>query len=214
MNKNPPIRNDGRRADIKSAPTAKLTNDITMGDIKMQYPQRKNIRLVGYDYLLPGYYFITICTYQRAHLFGKISVGADFTSARAPKTSPSPEMIFNEIGAMVNNIFLLMQKEITSVRFHEYVIMPNHIHCIIQLLPKTDGPSGNKSLPDIIKIFKGRTAAHYNNWIKRNLFQAEAARLWQRGYYEHIIRDETELFNIAQYIVTNPAKWTNDKYYE
>ncbi|SHJ86689.1 REP element-mobilizing transposase RayT [Geosporobacter subterraneus DSM 17957] len=172
-------------------------------------PRRKNLRLKNYDYSQPGYYFVTICTENRRNLLCNI-VGND-----APVV---PSEIGNEIIQCWENISLLYE----NVKTDGFCIMPNHIHGIIviedtkpqPLSEKTYGfqsaeRRGRRSLPDIIKDFKSVTARQYNKLVEIEFRNT----LWQKSYYEHIIRNELELQEIREYIVNNPVKWVEDEYY-
>lgn len=87
-------------------------------------PQRKSIRLKEYDYSLVGYYFITICTQDRECILSRINVGAGLVPARTELT---------DIGKIVKNIYLELENTFCNVKLHEYVIMPNHMHGIIEI---------------------------------------------------------------------------------
>ena len=174
--------------------------------------RRKQIRLKEYDYSQNGYYFVTICAKDRQQLFGEI-VGADSLSAR-----------------IVRKAFIETIEKYEYVNCPIYVIMPNHIHCIIAI-EKDDTPkcenmadgvrADNKSAPtninvslaDIIREFKRRSTVEYINCVKQNILPAFDKQIWQRGYYEHIIRNEQEYQKIYEYIENNPLKWDEDQYY-
>lgn len=160
-----------------------------------QFPQRKNIRLPDFDYSQPGYYFITICAKERLNLFGKIV-----------KT----KMILNEFGKCVHNELTngLMVKY-NHIDIDEFVIMPNHLHFILiinQFLNSSQNVS--PKLGNIIAFFKYHSTKEVNN-----LRKDAASPVWQRSYYEHVIRDNDELFQIRNYIQNNPLEWESDEYY-
>ncbi len=152
---------------------------------------RDSIRLKGHNYSSEGFYFITICTEGRRCLFGTIVNG---------------EMVLNDYGKIVDNEWkntIKIRNE--DVVLHEYVIMPNHIHAIIQIrrgvshTPKeishTQFQSPSKTLGAIVRGFKGAVSKQIGKSI------------WQRNYYESIINDEQAFENISKYIRNNPAKW-------
>jgi REP element-mobilizing transposase RayT len=168
--------------------------------------QRKQMRFGNYDYSKPRYYFITICVQDRENLFGKI-VGADSISAQ-------PEMILNPAGKMIENIYCNLKNEFNNIEMHEFVIMPNHMHGIIQIREmRADIESAPTTLSTIIQSFKRHTTILYTQGVKDNKYPPFNKRIWQRGYYEHIIRDEQELKRIREYVLNNPEKWQHDKYY-
>ena len=152
---------------------------------------RRSIRLKGYNYSSEGFYFITICTEGRRCLFGTIING---------------KMVLNDYGKIVDNEWQNTIKiRNGDVVLHEYVIMPNHIHAIIQIhrvvshtpneISHTPFQSPSKTLGAIIRGFKGAVSKQIGKSI------------WQRNYYESIINDEQAFENISKYIRNNPAKW-------
>ncbi len=156
--------------------------------------RRRSIRLKEYDYSKPARFFITICTYNRESLFGQIVDG---------------EITLSEIGRIAKSYW------------GEYMIMPNHIHGIILILDSVDSVGARyasplqspqiprsarpKSLGAIVGSFKSATTKHINQIRK-----TPGILLWQRNYYEHIIRNKGELNKIREYIINNPLKWELD----
>ena len=168
----------------------------------MNSPKRKQIRLKNYDYSQNGYYFVTICTQNRQNIFG--DVGADSISAR-----------------IIKNTFIQTINMYEYVYCPVFVVMPNHFHCIIAIQRDMESradmesaPTVTVSLPDIIQSFKRHSTIEYIKLVKQNILTPFDKRIWQRGYYEHIIRSEQEYQKIYEYIQNNPLKWQEDKYYE
>lgn len=154
--------------------------------------QRKNIRLKGYDYSKEGLYFITICIKNREQILAKIdsiNVGANCVR---------PKIILSKIGTIIKYEIERMSSIYENIKIDEYVIMPNHIHIIINITGRTQFAP---TISRIIKQFKGKIS------------KIIGYQLWQKNYYEHIIRDEKEYWRIKEYIVNNPENWKNDKYY-
>ena len=153
-------------------------------------PKRKPNRLTGYDYSQPGCYFLTICSKDREHLFGYV-VGADVPIG--------PHVQLSEIGAIVEQTI----SQIPSV--DKYIVMPNHVHILLRLPVANNGPMGTsaptQSVPWIVR------------YLKRTVTMACGKTVWQRGYHDHIIRNEADYLRIWDYIDTNPAKWREDCYY-
>lgn len=189
----------------------------------MELSKRKQIRLPGYDYSQNGYYFVTICTQDRKCLFGSI-VGAHHDAPEFHHNAPEKtEMKLNETGTIVQNVW-----ETLIERFpicHEiYQIMPNHIHAIIVI--KNELRAIRESDPDrairesplqyisqkrsllsqIIGYFKMNSAKQI-----RKLKNCQHFPVWQRNYYEHIIRNAIELNKIREYIKSNPSMWERDR---
>ncbi|MDH3944096.1 MAG: hypothetical protein OEV06_08395 [Anaerolineae bacterium] len=164
---------------------------------------RQSTRLKGFDYTLPGAYFITILTFKRQMLFGEVSGG---------------EMRLNEIGEIVHQEWLVTEKIRPYVSLDSFIIMPNHLHGIIFIqdveatgrspLPNTSQPHGPtpKSLGAIIAGFKSAATRSIN--VRR---QTPGHPVWHRNYYDRIIQDEKELIKFRGYIEDNPIRWEHDK---
>ena len=174
-------------------------------------PYRKSIRLKNYDYSSNGYYFVTICTQNREKLFGEI-VGA--TLCGRP----------NNPDKLIVKWLLELENKFKGVKIDEYIVMPNHIHFIIKRTGDHTGSTGDHTgstgdhtgsplLRDIIGWFKTMTTNEYIAGVKDGRFMPFKGRLWQRNYYEHIIRNYDDYINIADYIQNNPLKWEEDKLY-
>ena len=169
--------------------------------IKKEFPQRKNIRLKGYDYSNNGAYEITICTQNREHLWGDI-VGA--TLCGRPH---NPHMIVEKWISETENKF-------GDIKIDKYVIMPNHIHMII-FLHRNDEKAGDhigSPLHRIVEWFKTMTTNEYIRGVKSGLYPPFNKRIWQRNYYEHVIRNEEEYQEKWRYIDENPARWSEDEH--
>lgn len=201
---------------------------------------RRSIRLKDYDYARAGYYFVTICTQNREHLFAEIIDG---------------EMILNDAGKMVKRLWYEIPHDFSNINLHEFIIMPNHIHGIIEIIDihkrnnnicpvgvplvgtqYADSQNGlekdndvnfhhegdrhvlqkgnHKGLPlrvgDIVGVFKSKTTNEYINMVKKGLLSSFHKRIWQRNYYEHIIRDDAGYERVATYILNNPLTWDDD----
>jgi len=181
---------------------------------------RCSIRLKDYDYSQVGAYFITICTYNRECLFGEILNG---------------ETKLNDAGQMIHTVWNELPRHYIGVEVDEFVVMPNHIHGIIvlnvgagpracpdkgqsELQPREGRPRGGQpqgvaptlSLPDVAHRFKSLTTAHYRFGVTQNGWPPFPGKLWQRNYYEHVIRNENDLNEIREYIINNPLKWELD----
>ena len=160
---------------------------------------RKSIRLKGYDYSSPGAYFVTLCTANRDCVFGQVVDG---------------ELLLNQYGNIVNECWQWLEEQYSCVKLDEMILMPNHLHGIIILEDNCRGdsriaPTDNferKSLGRLIGAFKTVSTKKIN--LIRN---SSDTILWQRNYYERIIRDEDELNQIREYIACNPLKWIDDK---
>ncbi len=199
---------------------------------------RRSIRLKGYDYSQAGLYFITICVQNRECLFGEIING---------------EMFLNDAGTMVQTEWLKLSNRFNNIELHEFVVMPNHFHAILEIVGATVGvslvdtqntpntpndvdtpdtpkydddnqkgqPQGiaptdtakNKTVGDMVGAFQSIVTVEYIHGVKTMGWQPFNGKLWQRNYWEHIIRDEQSYQRISEYIINNPAKWSDDKFY-
>jgi REP element-mobilizing transposase RayT len=177
-----------------------------------QKHHRRSIRLKGYDYTLAGAYFVTIVTQGRRHLFGEVADG---------------EIRLSEAGRMVYDVWMDLPKHYPGVELDAFVIMPNHIRGIIILVgagpracPDTGQPqemgqpqgvAPTLGLPGAVHRFKTMITKLYADGVKQLGWQPFPGRLWQRNYYEHIIRNDDSLDRIREYIAANPLRWHLDR---
>jgi len=180
---------------------------------------RRSIRLQGYDYSRAGAYFVTICTRYRECLFGDIADG---------------EMRLNAIGHIVANEWVKTAEIRNEIELDEWVVMPNHFHGILVIYDRRGtarrarnddhGVMGTArrapttttmerfgkpvagSMPTVIRSFKSAATKRINEMRK-----TPGAKLWQRNYWEHVVRNESELNRIREYIQNNPNQWESDK---
>jgi putative transposase len=169
-------------------------------------PSRRSLRLKEYDYAQAGAYFVTICTQNRICLFGDIV---------------DDQMRLNDAGTMLARVWSDIPKRFPLVAIDIYVIMPNHLHGIIVLHdvagePRENTPVGSNAatrvptLGDVIKAFKSSTTVEYGRGVKMKSWPGFQQTLWQRNYYDHVVRDDKDLVRIRRYIDENPARWAID----
>lgn len=158
----------------------------------MNLPQRKIIRLKNYDYSQNGVYFVTICTHNRECLFGDI-VGANLCVCP------------NNPHKIIKKYLSEMENKYKNIEIDKFIIMPNHIHFILIINNKTSEHSGSP-LHEMIKWFKTQITNEYIHGVKKGLFPIFDKHIFQRGYYEHIIRNIKSYKQIWKYIDTNPIK--------
>ena len=184
----------------------------------IESPQRKRLRLRGCDYAFPGVFFVTICSAGKRSIFGSIREG---------------KMAVSVAGAMVRAEWIALPKRFARLVLDEFVIMPNHLHGVLGFvgfaggarptgrlraaaeLSSTEGatPAGGASpsptftftLPGVIGAFKSIST------IKVNRLLGRSGPLWQRSYYEHIVRTGDDLGKIRRYIFENPLMWPLDR---
>ena len=164
----------------------------------MEIKQRKQMRLKNFDYSQNGYYFITICTKDMQCLLSSV-VGADDLG--------SPHVELKNYGKIVEKNINLMNDIYNNMNVENYVIMPNHIHLLIHIFNSFQGSPRSSTPTNLISKFVSA--------FKKFTNKEADANLWQRGFYDHIIRNEEDLYNHIQYINENPKKWImgKDEYY-
>ena len=222
---------------------------------------RRSIRLKGYDYSKPGLYFITICVKNRVCLYGDVIDG---------------KMKLNHAGNMVENHWLLLPKRFSNIKLHNFIVMPNHFHGILEIVrvgatlvvaPTPVAPNESntpvapnesntpvvpnesntpvvpnesntpvvpnessenvvfdqkgattrvapkeKTVGDMVGAFQSITTVEYIRGVKTKNWKPFDGKLWQRNYWERIIRDKKSYQNISKYILNNPSKWEYDKF--
>ncbi len=192
--------------------------------------KRRSIRLKGYDYAQNGLYFITICCQDRVCRFGTVVEG---------------KIVLNVAGLMVYKWYYELENKFHDIKCCEMVIMPNHIHFIVENIDLTnvganlcvrpnecvcpdDNVSANEfgeniggehiegehigsPLRVVVQWFKTMTTNEYIRGVKQLGWESFDRKLWQRNYYEHIIRNETSYLRISEYIKNNPVHWKEDK---
>ena len=166
---------------------------------------RKSLRLKNFDYSSNGMYFITICTYGKEPFLGNITDGV-------VNLSPLGKIAEQEIN-VVNH-----KRASDFIEITKYVIMPNHIHMVIQIFnPNTfheyqkesfSQPT-SKSVPSIIRSYKSAVTKRAHEILNSN----DSFNIWQPRYYDHVIRNEEAYHRIWEYIDTNPLRWNEDKFY-
>jgi putative transposase len=175
------------------------------------FPDRQSIRLKGYDYSQNGMYFVTICVQHVGHILGEIK---------------NNKMNLNDAGKMVEYWWNELPKHFSSMELGAYQVMPNHIHGIIivgvdrrvdpQIKISKNNTIGrtHRSAPTLgtmIQWFKTMTTNEYLRHVKTDHWEPFSKRIFQRNYYEHIVRNEPEYNKICFYIIHNPEMWERDR---
>lgn len=161
----------------------------------LELAKRKNTRLQGYDYSSNGAYFVTICTKDRSNIFCSDIVGVRI--ARSNMT-----MNLSDIGKVVDTAINKIPNCYVDVTVDKYIIMPNHIHLILLILGDNGRAMRAPTIPNIINQMKG--------YVTKQI----GISIWQKLFYDRIIRNELEYQKIWEYIDTNPIKWEEDEYYK
>jgi len=177
---------------------------------------RHSIRFKGYDYTQDGVYFVTICAWERECLFGDIADGI----AR-----------LSEIGKIVREEWMRTPVLRSNVELDTFVVMPNHFHAIFGInnsvgahcvRPNSQPPNGFEKRAHVSAPLRrqpdsvGSIIAGFKSAVTKRINEQRGTPkvpVWQRNYYEHVVRDDNDLAAIRQYIADNPAKWTDDQHY-
>jgi putative transposase len=163
----------------------------------MHYPQRKALRLQGYDYTSSGAYFVTICQQNRECLFG---------------TPTEDGIALTAAGEMVATTWQKLPAKFLNTELDYFVVMPNHFHAIVTIEDTTESKM-RSSLSVMVEWFKTMTITAYIRGVKKQGWLHFNQPLWQRSYYDRIIRSESALNTIREYILFNPSKWREDEHY-
>ncbi len=191
-----------------------------------QIHHRRSIRLKGYDYSQAGAYYFTIVVQYRACLFGNVLSG---------------EIILNDAGKMVWEQWNTLPERFPNIELDEFIVMPNHVHGILVITerrgdglsspsdmgqahagqaqgvaPTNQVPRGadtkhDPKLGNILGAWKSIVTDEYIKGVRQKNWEPFDKKLFQRNYYEHIIRNERELDAVRAYIINNPANWENDQ---
>lgn len=201
----------------------------------MNSPQRKPIRLPTWNYSNSAYYFVTVVTHGRECIFG---------SVKNDKMTRSPA------GNMVRYWWSQLEKRFPQVKLDEYIVMPNHVHGIIQIcgddhedsfpmpgtivntavgadlvsarasgdilhgrVDRADIKSAPTTLFRVMQSFKSITTLHYIRGVEKYGWPAFDGKVWQRSYYDHIVRNQDNLNRIREYIQNNSMNWQNDSFH-
>lgn len=171
----------------------------------MELPKRKKIRLKEYDYSNSGAYFITMCVDNREQIFGTVILHdkTDNLSVGARIARPSDiSCVLTSYGEIVDYAIRNITVHYPTAYVDVYSIMPNHVHMIMML---RDNDSG--------RAVRAPTVSTIINQLKGYITKQIGFPLWQKSFYEHIIRNEFDLFQIRKYITENPVNWLSDEYY-
>jgi len=169
-----------------------------------ELPRRKQLRLRGCDYAFPGVYFVTICSAGKVAVFGSVS---------------GESIVLSRAGEIVRAEWIGLAERFARLVLDEFVIMPNHLHGVLAFVGHAGGasPAGGISpaatgraspsptLFDVIGAFKSISTIKVNKLLGRR-----GVPLWQRSYYEHIVRPGEDLRKIQRYILENPLMWSLD----
>ncbi len=150
----------------------------------MSYPVRKYPRLKSFDYAAGGVFCVTICTRNKEKRFGYVVDGE------------VAQVVLNELGQLAQSCLDSIEESYPGVRVLNRVVMPNHIHLLLQIAPES-----KLSLMTVVRSYKTIVSKQWG------------VPLWQRSFYEHVVRGEADALRYWKYIDENPKKWTLDQYF-
>lgn len=160
-------------------------------------PVRRVIRLKKYDYSQDGMYFVTICTRNRENIFWDGAVRGDYQFARLLATN------YPGLGMIVDKAIQNIEQCYVGITVEKYVVMPNHVHMLLFFQQsQSEHKTESKTLQNVVKQMK--------SYVTKQSKQT----VWQKSFYDHVIRNEEEFQHVWRYIDENPLKWEMDCYYE
>ena len=159
----------------------------------MEQKERKSNRLGYYDYGQKGSYFVTLCTHSRLPLFEMESIVGNGLRAVPPPLQ----------NVLIRKWIQETQNKFSNITIDKYVIMPDHLHLIVTIQERHTGGA----LPDVMQFFKTMTTNDYIRGVKAGFLVPFDKKLWQKSYYEHVIRNQQDYDETWQYIENNPSKW-------
>ena len=155
------------------------------------YSRRSSPRLSHYDYRQEAHYFVTVCTRDHVCRLGRIREGI---------------MCLSDAGALVAESWLALPEAVPDLHLDAWVVMPNHFHGIVALHAVESERSHDLSA--LVGRFKAVSARAINHHDGR-----QGEPVWQRSFYDHVVRNETDLERIREYVANNPARWSDDRFY-
>ena len=195
--------------------------------------RRRSIRLRGYDYTRPGAYFVTICTQSYVYLFGRIVAGKMVLNDAGRMVRGVWDELSVHYAGIETDAFSIMPNHIHGI----VVVQPSAVGAGARACPDGEAsssdagtsspaagssrlgqpqgvaPTKTMSLPEVVHRFKTLTTRRYTDGVKHDGWKPFPGRVWQRNYWEHVVRSERELHRVREYIVNNPTKWESDRLY-
>jgi len=186
-----------------------------MNEYDLDIHHRRSIRLETYDYSTSGFYYVTVCTQDKRHLLGYIEEGKMYLSS-------SGEMVLKWVDEL--------EKKYPDIAIPSFVIMPNHIHMIVEKenvdlemrlvrnehyreTGEHDSEDTGTVLFRVMQWFKTMSTNEYFRGVNAGKWERVRGKLWQRNYWEHVVRSYESLYHLDLYIRCNTVNWVKDKYY-
>ncbi len=165
--------------------------------LKITTMLRKIIRLSGFDYATPGYYYVTLCTKNKQCLFGKVAGG---------------EMMINALGRIVVEVWQGLASNFSDLVLDEFIVMPNHVHGLVRIEKRLSFKEAGTAatLSQVVGALKSKSTL----LCRKRLFpEKKKLEFWQKTFYDRVIRNEEELLKVREYIRYNAQKWEKDEYF-
>jgi REP element-mobilizing transposase RayT len=154
-------------------------------------PVRKSARLADFDYSFPGGYFVTICVNNMEHRFGEVR---------------GDHLILNQSGELIASLWESTAGRFPGTELDAFVVMPNHLHGIV-ILGTSPTETAASNLSRIIQAFKSTSTVEYGRRVRAGEFPPFDHTLWQRSFYDRMLRDERDVDGARRYIEANPSRW-------
>ena len=168
-------------------------------------PKRKQTRLKDFDYSSNGAYFLTLCTENHSQTLSQIVGGG------VPDAPNSVELL--SLGKIVEKNIITLNDFYSDIKIDSYVIMPNHIHLIVFINKNSLSGTSGTPYPTSITKRQNSTLSKFISTFKRFVNKEYGKNVWQRSFYDHVIRDEEDYLKRVNYITENPTRWAFDKLY-
>ncbi|MBR2730977.1 MAG: transposase [Clostridia bacterium] len=168
-----------------------------------EQPKRKPNRLSGYDYAQNGAYHIILCTENHVRILPEIE--------RNPEAEPlfsKPQIRLSAVGAVVSDAIVQIERHYPCVFVDHFAVMPNHVHLLLSI-QNGKARGTDKSGRLLIAPTVGRIVKQMKSYVTKQCGKS----IWQKGFYDHVIRDDADYEAVWTYIDENPAKWENDEYF-
>ena len=176
--------------------------------MNIETQNRKQNRLTAFDYGQEGAYFVTLCTQNRARLFQMelpdvgnglcaVPYDADDRNGTTRRSCPTAG------NTIIHKWVQETENKFPGITIDKYVIMPDHLHLIVTIKERHAG----RSLPDVMRFFKTMTTNAYIRGVKDGILTPFDRKLWQKSYYDHVIRNQQDYNEVWEYIENNPTKW-------
>lgn len=166
-----------------------------MSGVRSPRRRKSSLRLPGFDYATDGAYYVTLCVQRRMCLLGDVV---------------EREIALNDAGRMAESWWFATSEKFPRLELDEFVVMPNHMHGVLWLRELGAESASRTNLAEVVQWFKTMTTNAYIRGVREHGWAPFPGRFWHRSYFDHIVRDESQLNKIREYIRDNPRRWSED----